>query len=84
MAIVQAWVGHGSPAMTRHYPHISRDAAENVIQTLPGFNENTPMLESDEKKILCKEIAEMCSLISIDSLMQIKQDLKKLLESMVS
>ncbi len=35
MAVVQSLVGHGSPAMTRHYTHISPEAAANAIQALP-------------------------------------------------
>lgn len=43
MAIVQEIVGHGSPAMTRHYFHLDQVAAQKAINTLPqigsgGFN----------------------------------------------
>ena len=33
--VVAAIVGHGSSAMTRHYAHISDEAKENAIKTLP-------------------------------------------------
>jgi integrase len=38
LAIVQSLVGHGSPAMTRHYTHISRESAEKAINALPIMN----------------------------------------------
>lgn len=40
MAIVQEIVGHGSPAMTRHYFHLDQVAAQKAINTLPqiGFS----------------------------------------------
>ncbi len=35
LAVVQSIVGHGSPAMTRHYTHISQEAAQKAIDALP-------------------------------------------------
>ena len=35
LAVVQALVGHGSPAMTRHYTHISPEAAQGAMRALP-------------------------------------------------
>lgn len=35
LAIVQEIVGHGNPAMTRHYTHISKEASEKAINALP-------------------------------------------------
>ena len=35
LAVVQSIVGHGSPAMTRHYSHISREATEKAVDSLP-------------------------------------------------
>lgn len=36
LSVVQAIVGHGNPAMTRHYTHISEKAATSAIQLLPA------------------------------------------------
>lgn len=35
LAVVQSIVGHGSPAMTTHYTHISQEAAQKAIDALP-------------------------------------------------
>ena len=40
LAVVQAIVGHGSPAMTRHYTHIGAEAARKAAAILPGLQEN--------------------------------------------
>jgi len=37
LAVVQAIVGHGSPAMTRHYTHIGADAARKAAKALPSL-----------------------------------------------
>lgn len=36
-SIVQELVGHGSPAMTAHYSHITMDSAKGAIATLPSI-----------------------------------------------
>ena len=41
MAIVQEIVGHGSPAMTRHYYHMDQVAAQRAINTLPTIGNDT-------------------------------------------
>ena len=35
MPVVQSIVGHGSPAITRHYVHIGESAARQAINALP-------------------------------------------------
>lgn len=37
-AVVMSIVGHGSPAMTRHYTHIGDDAARTAMVALPHLN----------------------------------------------
>ena len=37
MAVVQSLVGHGSPAMTRHYYHESADALKSAVCALPDL-----------------------------------------------
>ncbi len=34
-SVVQALVGHGSPAMTAHYTHVGVDAAKSAVLALP-------------------------------------------------
>lgn len=38
-AVVMAIVGHGSPAMTRHYTHIGEAAARTAIDALPSMDQ---------------------------------------------
>ena len=39
MSVVEAIVGHASPAMTRHYTHTGEEAARSAIALLPGMKE---------------------------------------------
>lgn len=39
-AIVQASVGHASPAMTAHYTHVNEATARDVARALPAFSGN--------------------------------------------
>ncbi|MBN2643271.1 MAG: tyrosine-type recombinase/integrase [Victivallales bacterium] len=36
LSVVQEIVGHGSPAMTRHYTHVADDSLRKAIDTLPS------------------------------------------------
>jgi len=40
-AVVMSIVGHGSPAMTRHYTHIGDEAARAAINAMPDINKPT-------------------------------------------
>ena len=43
LAVVEAIVGHSSPAMTRHYTHVSELAAANAVNALPSvLGDDTP------------------------------------------
>lgn len=43
-SVVQSLVGHGSPAMTQHYTHISAATAKAAIATLPSISsKDTPI-----------------------------------------
>jgi integrase len=55
MPVVQSIVGHGSPAITRHYVHIGEGAARQAINALPQ-GENTPE-KTDRQKL--KEIFDL-------------------------
>lgn len=41
LAVVQEIVGHGNPAMTQHYAHISQETAQKAIDTLPQIGNRT-------------------------------------------
>ena len=41
-SVVQSLVGHGSPAMTQHYTHVSTDAARRAVALLPDVTDPTP------------------------------------------
>ena len=41
-AVIQASVGHASPAMTAHYTHINETTARDVALALPAFAGSTP------------------------------------------
>ena len=43
LAVVEAIVGHASPAMTRHYTHTGDDAALAAVSTLPSVMGDEPL-----------------------------------------
>jgi integrase len=46
-SVVQSLVGHGSPAMTQHYTHVSTKTAQAAIATLPNITgTDTPVLSA--------------------------------------
>ncbi len=49
LAIVQSIVGHGSPAMTRHYAHISQEAAKKAVDSLPIIGSGNKVFEKREQ-----------------------------------
>jgi len=48
LAVVQSVVGHGSPAMTRHYTHIDIDSARKGIEQIDTVK---PVIEDKQEKI---------------------------------
>lgn len=61
MPVVQSIVGHGSPAITRHYIHIGEGAARQAINALPQ-GENVSK-KTDRQKF--KEIADILNSKSV-------------------
>jgi len=52
LAVVQALVGHGSPAMTRHYTHIGTESTEEAIKKIPIMNfNNGKRSKTDSEKL---------------------------------
>ncbi|MEA4861669.1 MAG: tyrosine-type recombinase/integrase [Victivallaceae bacterium] len=46
LAIVSEIVGHGNPAMTRHYSHISNESKQDAIATLPQIESSSAVKAS--------------------------------------
>lgn len=46
LATVQAMVGHGNPAMTRHYAHLTAEARRQAVESLPAFAPAAPALSA--------------------------------------
>lgn len=47
-SVVQSLVGHGSPAMTQHYTHVTLETAQSAVATLPDVTgTNTPPEHAD-------------------------------------
>lgn len=54
LAVVQSIVGHGNPAMTRHYVHIGDEAVKQAINALPQGKhllDDTALEKTDSQKI---------------------------------
>ena len=57
--VVASIVGHGSPAMTRHYAHISDAAKGKAIQALPVLRLSDAPESDPEKEGLLKELSSL-------------------------
>lgn len=55
--IVAEVVGHGSPAMTKHYAHISNEAKQAIIDALPSQPESKEEKRSVQQEELMKKMA---------------------------
>ena len=47
LAVVAEIVGHGNPAMTEHYSHISTESKRSAIMALPSFSTPAPQRQDD-------------------------------------
>jgi integrase len=65
LSIVQEIVGHGNPAMTRHYTHISKEAAKNAIKALPSAGEGNEAITVDAVDIYKEKVEK--TLIILES-----------------
>ncbi len=72
-AIIQGNVGHGSPAMTRHYTHIGEIAARNVAEVLElPFNSNSQTVEPEREQLI--EIIRTADIGKIKKVIKLLQD----------
>ncbi len=79
LAVVQSIVGHGSPAMTKHYTHISREATEKAVASLPQI---THTVNQRSKREVIKDIIDNLSEKELENLftwLQGKKHIKPLL-----
>lgn len=61
MPVVQAIVGHGNPAITRHYIHIGEESVKQAINALPQGN---LLPESENKKNAKEKNREISTLLN--------------------
>lgn len=66
MPVVQSIVGHGSPAITRHYVHIGEGAARQAINALP---QGKKLLDSNSEKTALQKLREISSLLNSRSVL---------------
>ena len=52
LEIVASIVGHGSPAMTRHYTHITDEARRSVLDALPASSQAESETEKQRRRII--------------------------------
>lgn len=76
-AVVQAIVGHGSPAMTRHYTHIGEESIRNAIKALPMGEERVVADQGDsdmrgQNEQLGERINKAISLIKSNNKLNLK------------
>jgi integrase len=71
-AIIQGNVGHGSPAMTAHYTHISDSAAVEVAQVLDftsPTDQDAPETVTEPRREQLKQLADTLSLEDIERIL---------------
>jgi integrase len=59
LPVVQAIVGHGNPAITRHYIHIGEESVRQAIDALPQGN-----LLTESKRTLDEKVKEVTDLLN--------------------
>ena len=73
--VVASIVGHGSPAMTRHYAHISDVAKDKAIQALPVLQLSEASESDPEKEVILKELSSLPAEKLVEVLNTIKNPL---------
>lgn len=68
MAIVQEIVGHGSPAMTRHYYHMDQAAAQKAINTLPTIGQEKGLRQAEALREKLRRYIEVASHAELERL----------------
>ena len=66
MPVVQSIVGHGSPAVTRHYVHIGEGAARQAINALPQGKSSSEKTDRQKLKIISDILSSKAVLTKSD------------------
>lgn len=73
LAVVAAIVGHGSPAMTKHYSHISAEAKGKALAAIPTFeleaHQDEKQTKETEIRNQLKALAESLSIKDIQKIL---------------
>jgi integrase len=64
LPVVESIVGHGNPAITRHYVHIGEDSIQKAIEALPMGTKSLPVDSPNQKLIKIREILESADKLS--------------------
>jgi integrase len=72
-AVIQALVGHGNPAMTRHYTHIGEAAAVAAANALPAITGDTVAMKGREP--IPDWAMELIRALTVKNVLGIKSDL---------
>jgi len=62
LSVVEAIVGHSSPAMTRHYSHVSDESSQKSVQALPAvFGDPQPLALPAVKLIEASKVHDLAN-----------------------
>ena len=62
--MVQAIVGHGNPAITRHYIHIGEESVKQAINALP---QSSMLIEAEQAKTDRQKLEEISEILNTKS-----------------
>lgn len=81
-SVVQSLVGHGSPAMTQHYTHISAATAKAAIATLPNISgTDTPIEQADATGSELEAIMTKLGKLTKEELKQLVKQAQKIIKT---
>ena len=73
-AIIQGNVGHGSPAMTEHYTHISDAAAVEVAKVLDFTDTDRTESPQEPQRVQLHKLADTLPLEAIEQILNTIQE----------
>ncbi|MCK4982674.1 MAG: tyrosine-type recombinase/integrase, partial [Victivallaceae bacterium] len=74
VTVIQGNVGHGSPAMTAHYTHISEDKAVEVAKVLDCITTEAQEVPLEPQRERLKQLADTLSLEKIERIINTLQE----------
>jgi len=76
LSVVEAIVGHSSPAMTRHYSHVSDESSQKSVHALPAvFGDSQPIALPAEKLIEASKVHDLANKLTSRNWKKIKGEL---------